>query len=380
MITTSLFIKPIDVLFLRGNRLFGGPGTHGDILMPPWPSVITGAVCSRMLADNNLLGKATAMGNDAPALINELTGRLMPIYVSLADEKKNELYFPAPADIVFEKQNNNETLPDVHIVKPITTSVLAGCTSSSPIPAPGGIRSASPIKPDSGWWLTTEGLMRHLSGEKIKANHLRKAKSLWISDLRLGIALNRGSRTADEGRIYTSDAVVLSDNIGFVAAFRHEKGALPSEGLVRLGGDGRGAELFPFDSTPVELGKPQKGWKKFRMIFSTPCPSPGGWLPPGVIGTEDGSYMLDVADCRAKLYSAALTRYEVISGWDLACHAPKTALKMIPSGSVYWFEIQHGDSDALENIWNDGLLAETTDEEYAGRWREGFGRVWFGKA
>ena len=45
------FLEPLDVLFLRGNKLFGAPGSHGESLVPPWPSVAAGALRSRMLAD-----------------------------------------------------------------------------------------------------------------------------------------------------------------------------------------------------------------------------------------------------------------------------------------------------------------------------------------
>ena len=49
--STSVFIEPLDVLLLRGNKLFGDPGSHGEALIPPWPSVAAGALRSRMLAD-----------------------------------------------------------------------------------------------------------------------------------------------------------------------------------------------------------------------------------------------------------------------------------------------------------------------------------------
>ena len=44
------FIEPVDVLFLRGNKLFGDPGSFGESLVPPWPSVVAGAVRSALLA------------------------------------------------------------------------------------------------------------------------------------------------------------------------------------------------------------------------------------------------------------------------------------------------------------------------------------------
>src|SRR5690625_7970040 len=43
------YIEPLDVLFLRGNKMFGDPGSYGEALIPPWPSVAAGAIRSRML-------------------------------------------------------------------------------------------------------------------------------------------------------------------------------------------------------------------------------------------------------------------------------------------------------------------------------------------
>ena len=33
--STALFIEPLDVLILRGNKLFADAGSHGEALMPP---------------------------------------------------------------------------------------------------------------------------------------------------------------------------------------------------------------------------------------------------------------------------------------------------------------------------------------------------------
>ncbi len=48
------FLEPLDVLFLRGNKLFGDPGSYGESLVPPWPSVAAGALRSRILADDGV--------------------------------------------------------------------------------------------------------------------------------------------------------------------------------------------------------------------------------------------------------------------------------------------------------------------------------------
>jgi len=56
------FIEPLDVLFLRGNKLFGDPGSFGECLVPPWPSVAAGAIRSAMLAAEGIDLGAFAQG------------------------------------------------------------------------------------------------------------------------------------------------------------------------------------------------------------------------------------------------------------------------------------------------------------------------------
>jgi hypothetical protein len=46
--SSYISFEPLDVLMLRGNRLFGG-GVHGESHMPPWPSLFSGALASRAL-------------------------------------------------------------------------------------------------------------------------------------------------------------------------------------------------------------------------------------------------------------------------------------------------------------------------------------------
>src|SRR5690625_7320166 len=65
----ALFLDPVDILLFRGNRLFGEPGSHGDALVPPWPSVVAGALRSRMLVDEGIdLTRFAANQIDHPEL------------------------------------------------------------------------------------------------------------------------------------------------------------------------------------------------------------------------------------------------------------------------------------------------------------------------
>ena len=71
--TDYRFIEPLDVLYLRGNKLFGDAGSYGEALMPPWPSLAAGALRSRMLADHGIdLAAFAQAGERLPGLSGAL--------------------------------------------------------------------------------------------------------------------------------------------------------------------------------------------------------------------------------------------------------------------------------------------------------------------
>ena len=72
------FIEPLDVLFLRGNKLFGDPGSYGEALIPPWPSAAAGALRSRLLADAGVDLAAFARG-PGRGLLGALRPRRLPL-------------------------------------------------------------------------------------------------------------------------------------------------------------------------------------------------------------------------------------------------------------------------------------------------------------
>lgn len=178
--------------------------------------------------------------------------------------------------------------------------------------------------------------------------------------------------------LYTTDSIVLRSGVSFLVGVNGASEILPRTGLVRLGGDGRGASLAPWDSSGTDqpwMHRPKT--KGFRLILATPGLFPGGWLPPRVEqrGTE---YVLRVDGLAARLVAAAISRADVISGWDLAKRSPKPAVRVVPAGSVYWFEIQDGAPAVLDKLLADGLWPESLDPAMRIRRSEGFNNVWLG--
>jgi CRISPR-associated protein Cmr3 len=378
--TDFLFIHPVDVLYLRGNRLFGGSGDHSQALMPPWPSIAAGALRTRMLADINFNFHDYKKGEKPPEPSGSCLGtpdmpgsfRISHFTLAKKTGQNVEAFFRLPADIVVH-QKQDKTI--FHYLKP--DSIGNGILSSHPTSKMPILRANEQFKPKTNFWLNKEGLRAYLKGEGIIDSHYEKTENLWSGDLRLGIAMTPESRTADEGRIYTSETVALKDKVGFLVGVEGARGVLPLSGLLRLGGDGRGTDIKQcYPDLPEPPWNEIEKSARFRMILTTPGLFSDGWLPPGV-ETDGMSWRWSYGNCRARLVSACVGKAEVVSGWNLAAEKPKTALKATPAGSVYWFNEFEGDIKILKLILVDGLWSNNRSID-AQRRAEGFNNVIFG--
>lgn len=376
------WIVPIDVLYLRGNRLFGEGADHAEPLMPPWPSLFAGALRSRMLVDDGVDLAAFAKGKVSHPVLGtpELPGPFRIAHVSLGRKHGEaiEPLLPLPSDVVVLKEMEG-TNPSCEYLLPTRRTDLEPAELPGDLPALPLLRVCKPAKPDEPrYWLRRQGFEKYLRGEVIESGDLVSKRELWDTDSRLGIALNESTRAAETGRIYTTEAVVLRSDVGFLVGAAGASGRLPRDGLLRLGGDGRGATLQrvevdqPWFQTPETRG--------FRLILATPGLFPGGWMPPGVRREQD-EYWLQFRGLKARLHAASVPRHQVISGWDLASRKPKPAERVTPAGSVYWFEIIERDDSAMEEILKEGLwpvMNEMPSAGYAQRRAEGFNNVWLG--
>jgi len=374
--STYRLITPTDVLFLRGNRLFGGAGQHGASEMPPWPSVFAGAMASRILADQKKIDEITSHPDNAKEILAGAAGEDFACTFLGLLKDKSRVILPLPADLVAIETENDS----LQLFSMVPKAVPKGLACSSALPLVPVLHTTERVKPVTGLWMDLDGWRRHLQGDLPEQRSLVPSSELWEMDHRLGIARDYKARTAAEGKIYTSEAVSLKSNATFLVGFNGEN--IPDCGLLRLGGDGRGAEISvpAKEVPPSDVGKPEKGWPGFRMILTSPGIFPNGWLPPGCKKAGDG-IVLECGDLKAELRAAAIGRHEIISGWDMAKHCPKPARKVVPAGSVYWFRVEKGDTWELETLWREGLYAssDSLDDEYrVRRRREGFGRAWFG--
>lgn len=386
--TDYRFIEPLDVLYLRGNKLFGDAGSYGEALMPPWPSLAAGALRSRMLADHKVdLAAFAQAGEHLPSLSDALhvclgtpqkPGKFRVSLFTLACREKEQIQpcFPLPADVVVTAG----TLDDATYLQP--TAPHPALSSSYALPQPPLLRATDPAKPQGNLWLNAAGLGAYLKGEKISKSNILRGVELWQFDHRLGIALNGEQRTVAKGMLYTAQTVALNRrnsrnegwDVGFLVGVDGANGLLPEKGLLRFGGDGRGATLQAVSSKnplPVPDWRRIEQERRFRLVLATPGLLAGGWQLPGL---DADNRWKGSDDCTARLVAAAVNRADTVSGWDLAKWKPKPAQRVAPVGSVYWFDDFQGKAEALRKLASEGLWAMSNYPDLS-RCVEGFNNL-----
>ncbi|MDR1888893.1 MAG: hypothetical protein LBQ81_05860, partial [Zoogloeaceae bacterium] len=303
------FLEPLDVLFLRGNKLFGDAGSYGEAQIPPWPSVVAGALRSRMLADAGIDLAAFAANRvehsefGTPEVPGVFT--LTAFHLARKTEDLIEPLFAPPADLVVETDNNG----------------FCKATALCPFTAPPGILSSYPLprlpvlaqkersKPASGYWLNLEGWRQYLAGQiPNQTQYWVKSADLWALEDRIGIGLNDAIGSAKEGALFTTQAIAFKAGVGFLATTNSQ--TMPEQGNLRLGGDGRAVAIRTASCT---LPEPDYAAilknRRCRLLLATPGIFPHGWLPTGASGeaTPQG-IPFALHGVRARLVAAAVSR------------------------------------------------------------------------
>jgi len=370
--TEHRFIEPLDVLFLRANKLFGDPGSYGESLVPPWPSAAAGALRSHILVHDGIDLQAFAVGRvDHPSLgTPKAPGSFALTDFMLARRQDNgnvETLHAFPADLVVSKKDDDYHLKSLHPHVPPSGLLSSSAFAQIPVLAETERRKA-----ETGLWLTRAGWLKYLNGQLPDPKQdIVKTNDLWAIDSRVGIGMNADTRSADDGKLFTTQAVALRRGVGFLASVRGAN--LPPQGVVRLGGDGRAAS-----SQSVSLIAPSVdlhavlAQERCRLVLTTPGIFKQGCLPNGFHQQDDGSYLFDLQGVRARLVCAAVPRAETISGWDLAHWQPKAAMRAAPSGSVYWLDDLQTTTESLGKLADNGFWSEHCEDSQ--RRAEGFNR------
>lgn len=395
MNTTQYFIQPLDVLYLRGNKLFGEPGSYSEIVIPPWPSVFAGAIRTSLIYERGhdpvKFGRSEItsdpeLGTPENPGTFKLTGLQLAKRYQIQNQHKYEKLFPLPNDLVVF----GDTHADQRIDRVKPCSVSDQILTSSVTPSIPVLAQKELSKPSSkSYYLDSKGWLTHLNGGEVQTEHIVSSEELWEIETRIGIGLNANTRSVNEGNLFTTQAVSMRRyehggnnpfDTGFVVEIAGAE--LPDKMVIKLGGDGRGAILTKFNQDDLVTGFNQpmdffsriesKG--KCRIILTSPGIFPNGWTPTNS-KSANTRLQFEMGGMTATLDCAVVSRPEVISGFDMVNHRPKPALRVAPTASVYWLNNIQSTTDLLVQLVRNGLWTSTKDN--LPRQVEGFNRFVF---
>lgn len=200
-------------------------------------------------------------------------------------------------------------------------------------------------KPLEGKWLTTAGMKQFLSGTVPQDRDVVSANELFHDEDRLGIGRNVRTGSVEEGLLYQTCHVRPSADVrvGMLVAGLNAP-ALPSQGMARLGAEGRMAtwSRAEFADSPAPGGTSQR----LLVVLLTHARFANGWVPDGfeAATAADRSTVWEgtLQGVRLRLICAVVGKSVREGGWDMVAHAPRAMDSLVPAGSCYFFECVEG--------------------------------------
>ena len=345
----KLFLEPIDVWLFRDGRPFDAGSDHrAESLFPPPPSVIQGAVRSHHLIvkgvdlhDKAAIEAAVGTSTTYPKGFR-VKGPFLARYV----ENDLTLYLPLPADAFKDGERFVALRPQTP-----PPELMAG------IPTPMWLLpEKEPEKFEEVVWVSLGTLQEYLNQGELKADEgafesgrLARPSDLYVRENRMGIRLLKETRTVEEGALYEVEFIRPRPDVGlYVEVYGFD--GWPSEGVMRLGGEGHGARFRQIEAP--DWPQPQEPLpERFKIYFATLAYFKGGWQP------EDGDWSR-FFEGEVELQAAAIGKYVALGGFDLAKDPTKNphkpARRYVPPGSVYFFTTRGEARLRVEAITEDG--------------------------
>lgn len=358
--------EPLDTLFIKDGTPFnaGEGGRQGlSSLFPPPITTCQGAIRTALaygqewtpkhpdqwppeLGDSNNLGSL------------ELRGPFI--------RREGEFLYPAPLIILGKHEYEGMTLHRLYPLlrarcdlNPKQDVVLTGLKK--------GVAGAEPLKES---WFSKKGIEKVLAGGLPSPNDVYKSEELWSEESRVGIEIDRQTRTAQDHKLYSTFHVRMKREVIFTVSVKgvpehwHHQAA----SYIPFGGEGRIASITrePDDREYLpempEL-KADRGKVSFTITLITPAffdkktsevvqKGPVPWVPGNCI-------------------SACLGKIIQVGGWDVAQRQPRPLQAFLPAGSTWFFEAEEEQMEYVKNL-HGKCIGDKTEMGYGqviiGRW------------
>jgi len=322
----TIQINPLDTLIFRDGRPFGSDsdGWANSLMLPSLTSIY-GALRAIYFAQNSKKINVSNITDD-----NDPTKNL--IIKNLFFISKNIPIFPIPKDLVL-KSKNDKNIYSLDLIENTTTS-----NSLEMI-----FKSAFDNASKANGFLTKSNFSKYLKGNK--KVQFKSLENYILSEAKIGIGRNDNTKSVDEGKLYRV-GLKRYRNLSIIVDF--EGIEIEEEGLLRFGGEGKGAYYKSIDD--INLPQCEKlDSDIFKLILLTPAIFEQGWIPDFIKDNFEGEF----EKIKVKLIATAIGKAEYIGGWDIQKNKPKSMFKAVPAGSVYYFKLLNSsDRDKIVEAFN----------------------------
>lgn len=375
-------LTPRDPLIARDSRPFGADaGNRMRSLNWLYPSVLAGSL-------RTLLGKRVG-GFDPSKLKSIAVQGPFPLL-------NGEMFFPRPVDCVVRNQNGDR---ECFAARPADFMRGEGWDLDMPglLPAllPEDVPEFKPAEVPGFWsyvklteWLTNPDGKTFAAPEKGDGSY--GFLNLPEKEVRVHVQMDRVSGTGknedalfmttglDLNRKCSAEPVRIALRVQSAGDYVEQLTGLDC--LHPLGGERRLVHW--------KAGTEAKGWtrpesirtalntaKCVRMVLATPAIFECGWKPGWLRETSSGLEGVPPGTkVKLRLVDAIVERWQPLSGWSLEDGrvGPKPIRRMVPAGSVYFFEVAEGDASALADCWLQSVCDSDQDR------LDGFGLALWG--
>jgi CRISPR-associated protein Cmr3 len=215
-------------------------------------------------------------------------------------------------------------------------------------------------KPLENAWVTADVLEAILAGEKTSPKNILKKSQLFVDEPRLGIGLDKITRTAEDKMMYQTQHLrpCKGIEVGMIVKGIDPQLHPPTQGQeVRFGGEGRLARVTIEEPPPkvtVSKSISVMATRNLLLMLVTPAHL-GGWLLPDFKPQRDEKLSCavwhgQINGIRLKLICAVLGKAIREGGWNLAKRQPQLVTHLVPAGSVYFCELEEEGQTVREVI------------------------------
>lgn len=340
-------LEPVDTWFFRDGTPFAAGSTPQDdvaSLFPPHPATVAGALRAALAINHGWSGRGRwpqdicRVLGDGPQDLGLLS---LDAPFLLRD---GQPLFRSPQHLL--GSNDPDGWTPRGFLRP-GPPVACDLGEAVRLPDISGVGADSEefqveeLKPGDSQWLTPAGMNAALRGELPSSSEVVPSRALWSAEPRIGLQLERETRSAKEGMLYSTQHVRPGPGISLGARIDGlPQDWMPPYGqLVPLGGESRLAECREWDGG-LTLDAPLAEIRADHRVAVIA-------LSPLDIGEDVclGRQRLDALG-DARVVSACLDRPQRIGGWNSLTGHSLPLRSVLPPGSVLFCEV--GDAARFE--------------------------------